>query len=278
MLIALRDLLECLGRYSLVQWAGDSLICDSLIYSVHRLVQAVVREQMAEEKAAEWLAQAIAAVADAYPGDDFEHWPLCRQLLPHWLRIVEQAKAIEHRSTTLGNMCDQAGRFLGEQGRYKEAEPLYQQALEIRRTELGDRHPSTATTLLNLAVLYHQTQRSAQALFFIKQALAIYIPILGHDHPNTQLANCWLQTIELALSENNSPVPEISVEHNDSTPQSVNSWRPQAIELAALTEEESTVAEELKKIFVEKDRPLQRMLGKAKRGLYTLNEACKQIG
>ncbi len=30
------------------------------------------------------------------------------------------------------------------QGRYTEAEPLYVEALEIRKTELGDRHPYTA--------------------------------------------------------------------------------------------------------------------------------------
>ena len=39
-------------------------------------------------------------------------------------------------------------------GRHAEAEPLYKQAMEIRRTALGERHPAYATSLNNLAELY----------------------------------------------------------------------------------------------------------------------------
>ncbi len=40
------------------------------------------------------------------------------------------------------------------QGKYEQAEPLYQQALEMRRQLLGQQHPSVATSLNNLALLY----------------------------------------------------------------------------------------------------------------------------
>ncbi|MGB7249260.1 MAG: tetratricopeptide repeat protein, partial [Phormidesmis sp.] len=82
------------------------------------------------------------------------------------------------------------------QGRYGEAEPLYVQALEIRKAELGDRHPDTASSLFNLAALYYQTQRYQQALTHIQQALDIYIPALGADHPTTQAAMSWRETIK----------------------------------------------------------------------------------
>ncbi|MEN1682131.1 MAG: tetratricopeptide repeat protein, partial [Planctomycetota bacterium] len=42
------------------------------------------------------------------------------------------------------------------QGHYDEAEPLHQQSLEIRREQLGDRHPDVAQSLNNLAVLYRE--------------------------------------------------------------------------------------------------------------------------
>ncbi|NJM99427.1 MAG: tetratricopeptide repeat protein, partial [Phormidesmis sp. RL_2_1] len=152
--LALRELLSLLSQYSLVRWSGALSS-----YSVHRLVQAVVRDQITAEQAATCLAQVTAAVAYAYPGQDFGQWPQCRQLLPHWLRIVEQAKAISSRSAALGLVCNQAGFFLNEQGRYGEAEPLLVEALAIRKTELGDRHPSTATSLNNLAGLYDSQGR-----------------------------------------------------------------------------------------------------------------------
>ncbi|MEL6555441.1 MAG: tetratricopeptide repeat protein, partial [Cyanobacteria bacterium J06621_11] len=90
------------------------------------------------------------------------------------------------------------------QGRYQEAEPLLLDALNIRKAELGERHPDTATSLFNLAELYHQTQRSQQALNYIQQALNIYIPLLGPDHPTTQAANRWLEAIKQALSGQDS--------------------------------------------------------------------------
>ena len=40
------------------------------------------------------------------------------------------------------------------QGDYAKAEPLYRQALEIRKRALGENHPGYATSLNNLAVLY----------------------------------------------------------------------------------------------------------------------------
>ena len=39
------------------------------------------------------------------------------------------------------NELSQQALILYQQGRYDEAEPLFQQSLEIRREQLGDRHP-----------------------------------------------------------------------------------------------------------------------------------------
>ena len=59
-------------------------------------------------------------------------------------------------------------------GRHAEAEPLYKQAMEIRRTALGERHPDYATSLNNLAVLYDAMGRQAEAEELRKKAMAIH--------------------------------------------------------------------------------------------------------
>jgi tetratricopeptide (TPR) repeat protein len=69
------------------------------------------------------------------------------------------------------------------QSRYPEAEPLYIQALEISKTELGDRHPFTATSLNNLAVLYCYMKQFEQALPLLEQALDIWHEVLPPGHP-----------------------------------------------------------------------------------------------
>ena len=69
-------------------------------------------------------------------------------------------------------------------GRHAEAEPLYQQAMEIRRTALGERHPDYATSLNNLAVLYDAMGRHAEAEPLYRQAMEIRRTALGERHPD----------------------------------------------------------------------------------------------
>ncbi|NCT46099.1 MAG: tetratricopeptide repeat protein, partial [Microcystis aeruginosa G11-09] len=71
------------------------------------------------------------------------------------------------------------------QGRYSEAEPLYNRSLAIRKQQLGDNHPDTATSLNNLAGLYYSQGRYSEAEPLYKQALAIRKQQLGDNHPDT---------------------------------------------------------------------------------------------
>ena len=58
-------------------------------------------------------------------------------------------------------------------GQYDRALPLYEVALEIRKSELGDRHPSTAQGMNNLALLYYSMGQYDQALPLSEGALEI---------------------------------------------------------------------------------------------------------
>jgi tetratricopeptide (TPR) repeat protein len=71
------------------------------------------------------------------------------------------------------------------QGKYKEAEPLYQQALALRQKLLGDDHPDVATSLNNLAGLYKSQGKYNEAEPLYQQALNICEQRLGVDHPHT---------------------------------------------------------------------------------------------
>ena len=80
--------------------------------------------------------------------------------------------------------------------KYSEAEPLYLRSLEIRERQLGADHPDVASSLFNLAVLYHNTQRHPEALKSIQHAIQIYEQKLGAEHPTTQNALAGLQVIK----------------------------------------------------------------------------------
>jgi CHAT domain-containing protein len=71
------------------------------------------------------------------------------------------------------------------QGRYSEAEPLYNRSLAIWKQQLGDNHPDTATSLNNLALLYYSQGRYSEAEPLYNRSLAIIKQQLGDNHPNT---------------------------------------------------------------------------------------------
>lgn len=49
-----------------------------------------------------------------------------------------------------------SSRVFVAQGKLEKAAPLYELSLEIREKSFGPKHPSVATALVNLAVIYCQ--------------------------------------------------------------------------------------------------------------------------
>jgi tetratricopeptide (TPR) repeat protein len=73
--------------------------------------------------------------------------------------------------------------FYFEMGDYAQAEPLFQQALEIQRAALPELHPEVAQSLNDLAELYRNMGEYAMAEPLFQQALAIWRAALGEQHP-----------------------------------------------------------------------------------------------
>ena len=73
-----------------------------------------------------------------------------------------------------------------KQGKYEQAEPLFQRALAIRERVLGAEHPDTASSLNNLAILYRNQGKYEQAEPLYQRALTIYERVLGAEHPDTK--------------------------------------------------------------------------------------------
>jgi tetratricopeptide (TPR) repeat protein len=61
---------------------------------------------------------------------------------------------------------------------------LYLEALELRKRLLGDAHPSVASSLNSLALLYNSQGRYAEAEPLLQQALELRKRLLGEEHPS----------------------------------------------------------------------------------------------
>ncbi|WP_287131357.1 tetratricopeptide repeat protein [Candidatus Cyanaurora vandensis] len=84
----------------------------------------------------------------------------------------------------LANDMAWLGYLYESQGRYEQAEPLYEQALALSRKLLGEEHPAVASSINNLAALYDSQGRYEQAEPLYVQALALRRKLLGQEHPD----------------------------------------------------------------------------------------------
>jgi tetratricopeptide (TPR) repeat protein len=83
-------------------------------------------------------------------------------------------------ATSLHNI----GLLYYDQGRYSEAEPLYKQALELRKHLFGEEDLDVAQSLNNLAELYQDQGRYQEAELLYQQALELRKRLLGDNHPD----------------------------------------------------------------------------------------------
>src|SRR5262249_7610482 len=70
------------------------------------------------------------------------------------------------------------------QGRYTDAEPLYQRSLVIFEQMLGPSHPNVGRILNNLAELYRVQGRYTDAEPLYQRSLVVFKQSLGPAHPN----------------------------------------------------------------------------------------------
>jgi len=85
----------------------------------------------------------------------------------------------------LAHLYSDLGYAFNAVGRPKRALELAQQALDIRRELLGERHPDTAQSLNNMASYYDTLGNPKRALKLAEQSLAIRRELLGERHPDT---------------------------------------------------------------------------------------------
>lgn len=176
-------LLNPLRRYSLVTVEGSAQT-----YSIHRLVQAVVRHKKTDEEQTKEKRQAIEVVNAAFPSVEFERWMQCERMIPCAFAVTGYINVPECRNEITSLLLNQVGFYLNEQGRYVEAEPLYEEALKINRAALPYPHNDIAKSLNNLAALYESQGRYGEAEPLFDEALQITRAVLPTKHPDIAIS------------------------------------------------------------------------------------------
>jgi len=177
--LLLDEALGTLLRFSLVQRKRDEHT-----FSMHRLVQAILRGSMDSAKQRQYAENIVKAVNRAFPDvKDYRNWARCQQYLPHAQVCVDLIDTWEFTFSEARVLLNQLGYYLGQRAQYEEAEPLYQRAIAIGEKTLGPEHPDLATGLNNLAELYRNQGKYEEAEPMYKRAIAIGEKTLGPEHP-----------------------------------------------------------------------------------------------
>jgi tetratricopeptide (TPR) repeat protein len=193
--------IEALRAYSMIRRDPEEKTL-----SVHRLVQAVLRDALSETDRRMWVERVVHSVNVVFPDSEYGCWPQCERLLTQALATAQLVEQYQIRSLEAGSLFHKTASYLYDRGRYPEAEELYQRALAIREQQLGASHPDVAYTLNSLANLYSEQGKYAEAEALYKRALAIREQQLGASHPDVTyplngLANLYYEQGKYAEAE-----------------------------------------------------------------------------
>ena len=149
-------------------------------FSLHRLVQVILQEEMPEPERAVWRERTVAALNAVFPEVLSTTWKQCQRLLPHILAVAATFSD-DTTNQELAELLQKAADHLRERAQYKQAETLYQQALRIWEQTLGPDTPKVTHALRGLALLAYEHGEYQQAEALGERALHIQEQVWGPE-------------------------------------------------------------------------------------------------
>jgi len=180
---------------ALRQQAETAIAADDLDTAEELLRQAENQDtQVQHQLLDESNARALAVAASAFARGDLAFTRLKYQdAASHFLRAAERTPQSEPREQVTA--FTMAGRAYDEVAAFQQAETAYAQARDSAEAHLGANDPLTATVLNNLAALYKDTNRKAQAEPLMERVVSIFEKTYGEEHPMVATALNNLATL-----------------------------------------------------------------------------------
>jgi WD40 repeat protein/tetratricopeptide (TPR) repeat protein len=173
--------IEVLRAYSLVDRDPSMRT-----FSMHRLVQVVLRDAMDASATKLWMERAVAAVGKALPRASSAQESVYEHYLPHALVCATWIEQEGMEFLEAARLLYEVGYYLTKHRRYAKAEPLYQRALSIYKLQLEPEDSRTVHCLNNLGMLYLRQGKYEQAEPLLQNTLVILEGQLG-EHPDTAI-------------------------------------------------------------------------------------------
>lgn len=152
----LNEVFVTLRSFSLV-----SRHAEAHAFSLHRLVQVVVRDTMEPTVVHQWLARAVQAVNAVFPEEGFAPWLIYERYIPHvqtCTLLGEQARMV---IPEMAQVLQKTGSYVLKRGRSLEAIQFLQRAFVIQEALSGPDSPESIKISQSLASIFFRQEKRA---------------------------------------------------------------------------------------------------------------------
>lgn len=189
-----KESIEAIGTLNAYSFITRHKTNDML--DLHRLVHLATRNWLhmeAQLKNQELIV--LRHLEEVFPSDDYKNRTLWRSYLSHAKRILD-SPLHDASNSEKQKLLRQFGDCVYEDGRYHDAVYAYQQVLDARKKDLGEKHPRTLTVMHNLARSFAQQGYFKEAEELHSAELELSKVVLGDEHTDTlcstdSLAMCY---------------------------------------------------------------------------------------
>src|SRR5436305_1381917 len=158
-------------------------------FSLHPLIQDWMKLRLDPRARQDYTIEAIAILSRYIDKSGRLALRTKQTILSHLDSVLENDGIYLVQGPKLGELSLKAptltfASFCIDQGRYKEAERLYERALKGREEQLGPEHPDTLRTVEGLAIIYANQYQYAEPLY--ERALKGRGEEMKPGHPHTR--------------------------------------------------------------------------------------------
>jgi hypothetical protein len=174
--------LKVLKSFALIteEAAGD-------VYTIHPLVQSVTLLWLDAHGMIRGFAEsALSVMARVYPFGSSENRVMCRTYYPHVHKVLGfEGTGSRDEKLARAGLLHSAASFLADTAARDRAEELGRQAVELRKSVLGEEHRETLASMGNLALILGDQGKLEEAEILAMRVTETFGRTLGEEHPDT---------------------------------------------------------------------------------------------
>ncbi|MBA2393511.1 MAG: tetratricopeptide repeat protein [Ktedonobacteraceae bacterium] len=175
--LALENVIALLLKYALVQRR-----IESRTLSIHRVVQAILKEKLPTRQQRRWALQTVRLVSSVFPKPDLSNWSTCEKYFSqarHCAELIDKFDLVQKEAL---HLVIHLGEYCYQRAYYRDAETYLTNALQSCEQTMGSDHLDTAHVLNNLARVYHKLAHYQEAEEHYQRAETILKQIWGTEH------------------------------------------------------------------------------------------------